>query len=369
VTQNHVVPDRFSLVLGGGGLKGFAHIGVLRALQERGITPDVVAGTSIGSLIAAAYATGMPVAEMEARALALRQRDLFRIDHVGMVARRMRNRSLYLAAPLRRLIEDIVPDVTFEQLPRPLLIATTDLEHGAQRVFGLPGLRHVALRYAVFASCALPGFFPPLRIDGRLCADGSVLDNLPARVAATDVDAVIAVDVGSASLAVSRNVDRRGFAMTYQRAAQIMMHTLAQEQLRHWGRPPMLLVRPATWYFPWFSFRRTRDVIEAGYAAAADALDCVGDKLLVGRGVYPHRRIELTIDRPACIGCGLCAMLAPQYMQMGEDGIATVREPLLEWSRAEGEFVHHCPSGAIHVHVVDPEGTRRPSVRVEMQED
>ncbi len=363
------MPDRFALVLGGGGLKGFAHIGVLRALHERGLKPDLIAGTSIGSLIAAAYATGMPIAEMEARALALRQRDLFRIDHVGMVARRMHNRSLYLGAPLRRLIDDIVPDLTFEQLGRPLLVATTDLEHGAQRVFGLPGLRNVSLRDAVFASCALPGFFPPLRIGEHLCADGSVLDNLPARIAAADVDAVIAVDVGSASLAVSRNVDRKGFAMTYQRAAQIMMHTLAREQLRQWGRPPMLLVRPATWYFPWFSFRRTRDVIEAGYAAATDALDLAGDHLHVGRGVYPRRRIELTVDRPACVGCGLCAVLAPQFMQMGEDGTAHVRESLLEWSRADGDFVHHCPTGAIHVSALDAEGRRRPSVQVEMQED
>jgi NTE family protein len=363
------LPDRLALVLGGGGLKGFAHIGVLRALEERGIRPDVVAGTSIGSLIAAAYVTGMPIAEMEARACALQQRDLFRIDHVGMVTRRMRNRSLYLEGPLRRLVAQIVPTGTFADLPRRLLISTTDLEHGALRVFGLPGLRDVSVREAVYASCALPGFFPPTRINGHLCTDGAVLDNLPSRIAAPDMDAVIAVDVGSASLAVSRGVDRKGFAMTYQRAAQVMMHTLAQEQLVQWGRPPMLLVRPATWYFPWFTFRRTREMIEAGYAAAIDALDRSGAALHHGRGVYPRRRVELSVDAPACIGCGLCAMMAPQLMRMAADGKATAREGVHEWSRADGGFVHHCPTQAIHVSVLDAEGNRRPSVQVEMLDE
>jgi len=82
-------------------LKGFAHIGVLKALEERGISPSVFAGTSIGSLIAAAYVGGMPIAEMTLRAKALTKNDLFKINHVGMVTRRMLSPSLYLARPLR----------------------------------------------------------------------------------------------------------------------------------------------------------------------------------------------------------------------------------------------------------------------------
>src|SRR3979409_2183861 len=76
---------RIALVLGGGGLKGFAHIGVFRALKELGIEPTVVAGTSIGALIGAAYARGMEVPEMIDRARALKRRDLFRLNQMGMV--------------------------------------------------------------------------------------------------------------------------------------------------------------------------------------------------------------------------------------------------------------------------------------------
>jgi NTE family protein len=359
------LPERLALVLGGGGLKGFAHIGVLRALVERGIQPEVVAGTSIGSLIAAAYVTGMSLDEMEARAVALRQRDLFRIDHIGMVSRRMRNASLYLEEPLRRLVNDIVPDVTFTDLDRRLLVATTDLERGGQLIWGLPGLDATRVREAVYASCALPGFFPPARIEGRLCVDGSVMDNLPVAIAAPDMGAVLAVDVGTTSMTLSRRLDRKGFAATYMRSAQIMMHALEQEQLQIWGRPPMLLMRPAVWHFPWFTFRRTKEIIAAGYAAASDTLDRIGDALLHGRGVYPRRTVELHVDRPSCIGCTLCVTLAPHLLRMDEEGKAEVRESPLEWSRADGDFVHQCPTEAIHVTVIEGD-VRRPSVQIEL---
>lgn len=355
-------------MLGGGGLKGFAHIGALRALQERGLKPSVICGTSIGALIGAAYLGGMSIDEMTTHATALRPRGLFRIDHLGMITRRMSNASLYLEKPLRTLVASVVPDVKISDLPARLLVNTVDLERGAQVVWGLPGMRDVSVRDAVYASCALPGFFPPTRIQGRLCVDGSVMDNLPVDPAAPDVDAVIAVDVGSTSIAIARRVHKRGFAAIYVRSAQIMMHNLEQEQIRRWGRPPMLLVRPPIWYYHWFTFARTREIIDAGYAATHETLDRITDELVVGRGVYPRRTVDVTIDRDACIGCGLCAVLAPHIVRMDPDGKAEVIRSPLEWSRAEGDFVHQCPTDAIHTTVIDGD-VRRPSVQLEANED
>src|SRR5687768_3713838 len=100
--------SRIALVLGGGGLKGFAHVGVLRALEEHGITPSVYAGTSIGAMVAAAWVGGMKVDEMERRATLLKRRDLFRLNHMGMLMERMRAPSIYLEEPLRALCEMIV---------------------------------------------------------------------------------------------------------------------------------------------------------------------------------------------------------------------------------------------------------------------
>jgi NTE family protein len=105
---------RIALVLGGGGMKGFAHIGVLRALEEANVSPTCYAGTSIGALLSAAYVGGMSLDEMERRALSLRKRDLFRINHVGMLLDRMRSTSIYLEVPLRALCMSAIPGVTFD---------------------------------------------------------------------------------------------------------------------------------------------------------------------------------------------------------------------------------------------------------------
>ncbi len=343
-----VLPPKVALVLGGGGLKGFAHIGVLRAFEERGIRPTVVAGTSIGSLIAAAYVGGMPIAEMERRALALRKGDLFRIDHLSMVTKRMLAPALYLGKPLERLVRDIVPAGTFRDLRRTLLVNTVDLEAASQVLWGLPGLQDVEVWEAVYASCALPGFFPPGVLQGRTCADGGITDNVPALAASHGMDAVIAVDVGSTNLARARRVREKGFAAIYMRSAQVMMKSLQSLQLANWHGPPLLLVRPAVWQFNWFSFAHVRRMIDLGYEAAVDALDRAGGTLMLG-GIWPRRMVDVRVARDRCTGCGLCVTLAPRTMTMGRDGKAEVLVSPMEWSRADGDFVHQCPTGAIEV--------------------
>jgi NTE family protein len=351
--QSTALPERLALVLGGGGLKGFAHIGLLRAFEERGVRPALVAGTSIGALIAAAYASGMSVDEMEQRALALRKKDLFRIDHLHMVTKRMLSPALYLAAPLDALVRDIVPPVTFRDLKVPLLVNTVDLERGMQVIWGLPGLQDVLVADAVYASCALPGFFPPRVINGRTCVDGGVMDNMPNAIAVQGMDAVIGVDVGSSSLATARRIREKGFAAIYMRAAQTMMRSLQVAQLGTWAGPPLLLVRPPVWHYNWFSFAATRRMLDAGYAAAHEVLDRAGDALWSSGGVYPRRTIELSVDRGRCIGCTFCVTLAPDLMAMDGQGKARVSQSPVEWSRADGDFIHQCPADAIKVEVVE----------------
>ena len=362
------LPDRIALVFGGGGLKGFAHIGVLKALDERGVRPSLVAGSSIGSLIAAAYAGGMPIAEMERRARALTQSDLFRIDHLHMVTKRMLAPSLYLPGPLETLVRDIVPSGTFSDLKIPLLVSTVDLERGSQLVWGLPGLQDVTVADAVYASCALPGFFPPGVLGGRTCVDGGVMDNLPVGIAVQGMDAVIGVDVGSTSLITARRIKDKGFAAIYMRAAQTMMKALQTAQLAAWAGPPLLLVRPAVWHVNWFSFAHIGRTIDAGYEATIDALDRAGDSLRSAGGVYPVRRIDLAVDRAKCTGCRLCATLAPDVMRMDEEGKAEVMSTPLDWSRADGDFVRQCPTDALSVSVVE-HGIRRHTMELSVESD
>ena len=235
---------KVALVLGGGGLKGFAHIGVFRALKELGIEPTVIAGTSIGALIGAAHIRGMPVSEMADRARALKRRDLFRLNRMGMLLERQHSPAIYLEEPLRQVVESVATPKRFDELKATLLVNTVDLERGAQVVWGLPGLRDVSVVDAVYASCALPGFYPPGRIGGRLCVDGGVIDNLPVTVAGLGMDAVIAVDTGSSDLEPENDIATAGFASIYMRSAMTMMHSLQQFPLSQWSGPPMLLIRP-----------------------------------------------------------------------------------------------------------------------------
>jgi NTE family protein len=344
---------KIALVLGGGGLKGFAHIGVFRALKELGIEPTVVAGTSIGALIAAAYARGMPVQEMTDRARALKRRDLFRINRMGMLLERQHSPAIYLEEPLRQVVESVVTEKRFDQLKRTLLVNTVDIERGSQVVWGLPGLRDVSVVDAVYASCALPGFYPPGKIDGRFCVDGGVMDNLPVTIAGLAMDAVIAVDTGSSDLETDKDIATAGFASIYMRAATTMMHALQLAPFATWTRPPMILIRPKVNHIGWFSFSQTDELIEAGYTAAMEACKHYEECIAWGIGVFPRRPIQITVDRQKCIGCTLCVALAPDVMAMDVSHKAYPLTPVVEWSPADGDFVHHCPTYAIEATRLD----------------
>jgi ferredoxin len=176
-----------------------------------------------------------------------------------------------------------------------------------------------------------------------------VIDNLPAAIASYGMQAVICVDVGSTSLVEARNIRDKGFAAIYGRAAQTMMRTLQLGSLKLWSGPPLLLARPEVWRYGWFTFDHTPQLIEAGYKAMHEALDRAGDDLMHTDGVYPKREVEIAIDRAACIGCRVCATLAPSQVRMDGEGKAVVTTARALWSRADGDFVHQCPTRAITV--------------------
>src|SRR3954471_17035060 len=337
---------RISLVLGGGGMKGFAHIGVLQAMKELGIRPTLYAGTSIGALLGAAFAGGMGANEMAERAISMRRRDLFRINHLGMIKDRMNAQSIYLEEPLRSLVEAVVPRGTFAELGTPMFVNTVDLERATQVIWGTPGLQDVSIHDAVYASCALPGFFPPGRVATRFCVDGGVVDNLPVQIAALWSDIIIAVDVGSSEMEPFNDVQSRGFTNIYMRSASTMMHALQQFPLTRWAGPPMVLIRPRC-EGDWLGFSNTEQTIQEGYRAAKAALSGWRSYLDQEGGIFPRRHVELEVSRDRCIGCGLCAALAPNIMGLDGSGKAFARTRIVKWSPADGDFVPACPTNAI----------------------
>ena len=347
------VKPRIAVVFGGGALKGLAHVGALRALSEFGVRPRVYAGTSIGAMIAAAAASGTSAERLAKRASRFRRRDLFRINHLGMLLDRMLSRSIYLEAPLRTLCSELVGAGTFNDLATPLLVTAVDIDRGIPIAFGRPGLRDVSVRDAVYASCALPGFFPPGKVGNHTCVDGGTTDNLPVAIASMGVDAIIAVDVGIADVPVASEVASRGFASIFMRAATLMMHEQQQRALERWTSPPMLLIRPKVSHIDWFSFSHNEELLRIGYEATMEALQHLDSVLLAPGGIYPREKVQIVVDRKACTGCAMCVARAPNMMALDDQRKAYPLARVHDWSPADGAFVSECPENAISIAPAD----------------
>ncbi|MDR7038350.1 NTE family protein [Methylobacterium sp. BE186] len=176
---------RIGLALGGGSARGWAHIGVLRALEEAGLHPDVVAGCSIGAVVGGCYAAGKLDALAEF-ALSLTKRRV-----VGLLDVRLSGSGLIGGDRLRRRLEGDLADRRIEGLPIRFASVATELGTGHE-----VWLTKGRLVEAVRASYALPGIFPPLPFDGRLLMDGTLVNPVPVTLArAMGADLVICVNL------------------------------------------------------------------------------------------------------------------------------------------------------------------------------
>jgi NTE family protein len=174
---------RLALVLSAGGPRGFAHVGVLRALGELGVRPDLIVGASIGSLLGAALAADLPIERIEELA--------FDFDFYKLVRWSPWNGMQLEGTRIADMLRDTLRISEFAQLHRPLAVVASDVDRQVPVVFNQGDLG-----VAVQASCAIPGRFAPVRINGRDVVDGDVLSPLPVK-AARELGAlrVIAVDV------------------------------------------------------------------------------------------------------------------------------------------------------------------------------
>jgi NTE family protein len=178
-------PPRIGLALGGGAARGFAHIGVIQVLEEAGIKPDLVVGTSAGSLVAALYASGKTGAEMATLAAAM--------DEGSITDWAFPTRGLIRGEALARYVRDNTGARSIEQMRLPLGIVATDLDSGAAILFqrGDTGA-------AVRASSAVPAMFQPVKIGSREYVDGGLVSPVPVRFARQmGAEMVIAIDISS----------------------------------------------------------------------------------------------------------------------------------------------------------------------------
>lgn len=188
--------ERTVLVLGGGGMKGIVHLGVLRALDRLGIQVDEIIGTSIGAVVGAMRACGLTLDEMNAIVGELDRKDFFRIKILKFLVKGYRHASLYKGDLFRRFLEESLTKSSFDELEIPFFCNAISLNSGVQRYFGTTGSRDIPLIDAVYASATLPGIFEPLIWQDEAWIDGGIVESLALRFARTRAASrVIAVDL------------------------------------------------------------------------------------------------------------------------------------------------------------------------------
>jgi len=261
---------RVGLALSGGGARGLAHIGVLKVLAREGIPVDCLTGTSMGGVIAAAYAAGMSPAEIESEALATtRWRNLASLADLSLP-----RQGLFRGNRLLAYFERHFGQRTFADLDLPLALVAVDLNTGQEII-----LREGPVALAVRATVALPGLLAPVEVDGRRLADGGLLNNLLADVARQiGAEVVIAVDLSPRRGEIWLNHIRwapEGVADTLHVLGDSVgvMVSAANEQKLEQARPEVL-IRPAipAGVNALAGYNRAAELIAAGERAAEAAL-------------------------------------------------------------------------------------------------
>jgi NTE family protein len=261
----------FGLALGGGGARGFAHIGVLKILEADGIKPQLLAGTSMGAVIAAMYASGMSANEIEAEAMRmgsmsnlgnmvkLLDSDLAKLSHV------VSNSAVqeYLSGLFNGKKD-------FSELQIPLAVAAVDVMHARDVV-----LQEGNLPEAVSASMALPGIIEPLQKNGMFLVDGGSLNNVPADlVDSMGAEVVAAIDVSPdvTNMEFWKEQHMPGIAVANWRTNAIMVSNFTAAKLRK-ARTDVIIRPDISPQITTLSgFKYVKELVDAGAKAALDAL-------------------------------------------------------------------------------------------------
>jgi NTE family protein len=245
---------RVGLALAGGFARGIAHIGVLRVLREADIPIDVVAGTSVGALIATGYCSGTSLEEMEQVAHLTKFSDFGRWSPSWL--------GLATNNRLEQFLERFSPAKRFEDLKTPLAIATTDIN------LGLPVYYHGGpIVPALRASCAYPGLFVPVKYEGHTLVDGFLTALVPIEgtlILGAEVVIAVYLEAGSVS-------EPRTFTDVLSRSFTIIQRRADLE----WRKEADVIIEPDVTPFLWDDFSKTSELVRAGEEATLKALPAI----------------------------------------------------------------------------------------------
>ena len=258
-------PLKVGLALGGGAARGFAHVGVIAVLEEAGIKPQLVVGTSAGSLVAALYASGKTSAQLQQTALNMEEVAItdWMLPIIG--------RGMFRGEALARYVNELLGGRLIENMAIPLGIVATDLGNG-QAVLFQRGDTGTAVR----ASSAVPAVFVPVKISGREYVDGGLVSPVPVRFARQmGADVVIAVDISNPPEANAADGTLQILLQTFA----IMGKSINDYELK----TADLVVRPSQVGLKSADFSSRQRAIDAGRAAMLAALPALKAKLAAGQ--------------------------------------------------------------------------------------
>ncbi len=266
------------VVMGGGALKGLAHVGAWKAVLESGVPVSGIIGTSVGAMVAAALAGGRTVEEMEGLARGLTRRDIIRVNKRAVWINGIRATSVFRGDTLKNYIRALLPKNSWSELGIPLLVNVVDLASGGTVWLGHGGSTDISPVDAVYASCALPVLFPLAEVDGRFLMDGGVQEMLPLQKA-SDMGAtrIIAIDAGAGPEGDAYLVAKEGLVAVQQRVFAIMAGQKRRDTVREWSGVPLTLVRPTLEAHGGFDFAQIEHFVEEGYRATQEALSAEVD--------------------------------------------------------------------------------------------
>jgi len=243
------------MVLSGGGARGLAHVGVLRALSEEGIEPEILAATSAGAIVASLYASGYSADEMLEFFV---ERNPFRISKLALAKPGFFDTDKVVADFL-----DYLPDNSFEALGKKIFLTATDLVEGQPKIFSSGPLIP-----AILASASTPMVFAPTEIDGHWYSDGGIINNFPVEPLVGNCGTILGVY--ATPLRPIHKRDLKTSLTVSQRAFEIGMYNHSKIKFRHCD---LLISPPELSGYGAFDTKHLEEILQVGYRAAKERVN------------------------------------------------------------------------------------------------
>lgn len=262
---------KIGLALGGGGARGFAHIGIIKALQDLNVPIDYVAGTSMGAVVGAWYALYENVDDIENRLEGLKGRDLKLVSAIV----RKNAKPILKNQSVLQIIDEFFHDAKFEDCRIPFKAVATDVKTGNEVT-----IDKGSLNQAIKASAAIPVVFRPVEINNQLLVDGGLSRPIPADIVKNmGADVVIAVDVSAKWIDISEDLTKavrwQSVYSTFSDMLAAVSQQISKEVLK---ANADVVLRPSVMGYNWLEFKDAEDIIAAGYREAYINKDLICEK-------------------------------------------------------------------------------------------